>query len=392
MRRRVRSDWTRVLDGRVTPASRGEVAQPDAGPGLVVGGPALDAGDRQAGGVLLHAEQVGPASVSTVAWRRPAVAGSVSRQASPGSAADPGARRGLVDLEVVGAGPGRPGRAARAARSGAAARPATGPPTAARPAPRPRRRTPACRAGRWSARRAPWLTRYPASGGSGRVLARLVRSSPQKLRLRSALTMAGSLIATCMTKPRDEHPGAVEVQRVEGARGTCTTSGCSRSRWRTRRLLRRRAGTATSAPAACAGERSGGHSNSFGSTDHSLNSRTGTSTRPRVTCDALVEPVEPDRVGGPGEQVEAEQPLARRLVVDRAEVRVVGGVRQQAGREHHRDAHQQHQAEHRGQPRAADRAAPERPADRPRRTGLRWRPPMDVCDLMGEPPYRRREC
>jgi hypothetical protein len=34
----------------------------------------------------------------------------------------------------------------------------------------------------------------------------------------------------------------------------------------------------------CAGERSGGHSNSFGSTDHSLNSRTGTSVTPRVTC------------------------------------------------------------------------------------------------------------
>ena len=35
---------------------------------------------------------------------------------------------------------------------------------------------------------------------------------------------------------------------------------------------------------ACAGERSGGHSNSLGSTDQSLNSRTGTRTRPRVTC------------------------------------------------------------------------------------------------------------
>ena len=35
---------------------------------------------------------------------------------------------------------------------------------------------------------------------------------------------------------------------------------------------------------ACANERSGGHSNSFGSTDHSLNSKIGTSVTPRVTC------------------------------------------------------------------------------------------------------------
>ena len=35
---------------------------------------------------------------------------------------------------------------------------------------------------------------------------------------------------------------------------------------------------------ACAGLRSGGHSNSFGSTDHSLASRIGMSTSPRVTC------------------------------------------------------------------------------------------------------------
>ena len=86
--------------------------------------------------------------------------------------------------------------------------------------------------------------------------------------------------------------------------------------------------------------------------------------QPQGDVHALVEPVEPDRMGGPGEQVEAEQPLAGRRVVDRAEVRVVGGVGQQAGHEHHRDAGQQDQAEDRGQPRAADRAAPERPAER----------------------------
>ena len=33
----------------------GQIAQPHSGPGLVVGGPALDAGDRQVRGVLLHA-------------------------------------------------------------------------------------------------------------------------------------------------------------------------------------------------------------------------------------------------------------------------------------------------------------------------------------------------
>jgi hypothetical protein len=44
-------------------------------------------------------------------------------------------------------------------------------------------------------------TRYPASSGSGRVLARLVRSSAMKLRLRSALTIAGSLMTTWTTKP-----------------------------------------------------------------------------------------------------------------------------------------------------------------------------------------------
>jgi len=44
-------------------------------------------------------------------------------------------------------------------------------------------------------------TRYPASGGSGRVLARFVRSSVMKLRLRSALIIAGSFIVAWMTKP-----------------------------------------------------------------------------------------------------------------------------------------------------------------------------------------------
>jgi hypothetical protein len=45
------------------------------------------------------------------------------------------------------------------------------------------------------------LTSSLASGGSGRVLARLVRISAQKPRLRSALTMVGSLSGTWTRKP-----------------------------------------------------------------------------------------------------------------------------------------------------------------------------------------------
>ena len=43
--------------------------------------------------------------------------------------------------------------------------------------------------------------RYPASGGSGRIFARPVRSSPIRLRLRSARIMTGSLRVTWTTKP-----------------------------------------------------------------------------------------------------------------------------------------------------------------------------------------------
>ena len=113
--------------------------------------------------------------------------------------------------------------------------------------------------------------------------------------------------------------------------------------------------------------------------------------QPQGDVDALVEPVEPDGMGGPGEQVEAEQALAPGLVVDRAEVRVVGGVGQQAGGEHHGDGYQQHQAEHRGQPRAADRAAPERPAERAGRRS--WPGVSDDLrrDLTGDSPWRRRQ-
>src|SRR6476469_4323686 len=39
---------------------------------------------------------------------------------------------------------------------------------------------------------------------------------------------------------------------------------------------------------ACAGERTGGHANSFGTTDHSLASTTGTSTSPSPTCTPCV--------------------------------------------------------------------------------------------------------
>ena len=86
--------------------------------------------------------------------------------------------------------------------------------------------------------------------------------------------------------------------------------------------------------------------------------------QPQGDVQALVDPVQPHRVRGPGEQVEPEQSLAVGGVVDPVEVGVVGGVGQQAGDEHHRDAGQQDQAEDRGQPRAPDRASPERTAER----------------------------
>ena len=86
--------------------------------------------------------------------------------------------------------------------------------------------------------------------------------------------------------------------------------------------------------------------------------------QPQGDMHALIEPVQPHRMGGPGEQVEAEQPLAVGRVVDPVEVRVVGGVGQQAGDEHDRDPGQQDQAEDRGQPRAADRTSPESTAER----------------------------
>jgi len=54
---RVHQHAARVAD----PGQPGEIAQPYSGPGLVTGGPALDAGDRQVRRVLLHGEQVGPA-------------------------------------------------------------------------------------------------------------------------------------------------------------------------------------------------------------------------------------------------------------------------------------------------------------------------------------------
>ena len=86
--------------------------------------------------------------------------------------------------------------------------------------------------------------------------------------------------------------------------------------------------------------------------------------QPQGDVQALVDSVQPHRVGGPGEQVEPEQPLAVGRVVDPVEVGVVGRVGHQAGDEHHRDAGQQDQAEDRGQPRAPDRAPPERTAER----------------------------
>src|SRR5690242_2138209 len=85
------------------PGQPGEIAQPHSGPGLVAGGPALDAGDRQVRRVLLHGEQVGPAQADGRGTRWPGV----TEGEPPGGAGllrlDADLGRGLVDLEAVGA-------------------------------------------------------------------------------------------------------------------------------------------------------------------------------------------------------------------------------------------------------------------------------------------------
>ena len=89
--------------GPVQAGQPGEIAQPHPGPGLVAGGPALDAGDGQLRGVLLHGEQLGPGQADRRAGRRPSARLTVSRQFAPVSAGlDARLGRGLVDLEVVG--------------------------------------------------------------------------------------------------------------------------------------------------------------------------------------------------------------------------------------------------------------------------------------------------
>src|SRR5215472_2951728 len=82
----------------------GEVAQPDPGPGLVICGPALDARDRQAGGVLLHAEQVGPAQNNGRAADLAVAAEPEPPGLSRLGRTDPGACRSPIDLEVARAG------------------------------------------------------------------------------------------------------------------------------------------------------------------------------------------------------------------------------------------------------------------------------------------------
>ncbi|GFN05214.1 hypothetical protein Smic_37700 [Streptomyces microflavus] len=73
----------------------------------------------------------------------------------------------------------------------------------------------------------------------------------------------------------------------------------------------------------------------------------------------LRQPVEPVRSGRPGEQVEAQQPLVRGLVVDRVQVRVVRGVREQAGDEQQGEPDEEDETEHGGEAHSAHRAAPE---------------------------------
>ena len=111
-----------------------------------------------------------------------------------------------------------------------------------------------------------------------------------------------------------------------------------------------------------------------------LGQQDGDEYQPKGHVHALVHPVQPHRMRGPREQVEAEQALAVGLVVDPAEVRVVRGIGQQPGHEHHRHPGQQDQAEDGGEPGAADRAAPEGPAER---AGQLARPPQPTKPLPG---------
>lgn len=90
-----------------------------------------------------------------------------------------------------------------------------------------------------------------------------------------------------------------------------------------------------------------------------LRQQYGDQDDPHGDVQPLRQPVQPVRPGRPGEEVETQQPLVGRLVVDRIQVRVVGGVRQQARHEEQCDPGEQDEPEDRGEADPPHGAAPE---------------------------------
>jgi hypothetical protein len=190
----------------------GEVAQPDACPFLVAGGPALDARDRQAGGVLPHVEQVSPAQND----RRADASG---EREPPGRSrfrfGDPGARRGLVDLEIIGAAdvlavrreqrdpPQRPAEGLADGQQRDEGRPRAGEGEDAAPGDRG---LGGCHGDQVSG-----LRRLGACPGQVCAQFRDEAAAAQRLDHR------GQLYCRVDDEAGDEYPRAVEVQRVEGS-------------------------------------------------------------------------------------------------------------------------------------------------------------------------------
>ena len=156
----------------------------------------------------------------------------------------------------------------------------------------------------------------------------------------------------------EEHPGPVEVQRIEGAREDVVQLDVEH----TRHELEQRAPDQKEQrdPLQRVRERPGRRQLEQSGHDRpQFRQQDGDQCDPECDVNALVEAVQPVRVGRPGEQVEAEDPLVRGQIVHRRQTGVVGGIRQQPGREQHRDPGEQHHAEDGGEPGAAHRAAPE---------------------------------
>ncbi len=157
---------------------------------------------------------------------------------------------------------------------------------------------------------------------------------------------------------REEHPGPVEVERVEGAREQILQLDVEQpgeeleqrsAHEEEQRDPLQRVGDGADRRQ---GEEPGNHGPQFRQQD-------GDEDDPHRDVEPLGHPVQPVRAGRPGEQVEAQQPLVRRLVVHRVQIRVVGRVRHQARHEEQSDPAEQNEAEHGGEPDPAYGTAPE---------------------------------